>query len=206
MLLLQDRMPNMLTNIDTGFFPVVINAFPAPIFIVDEDVRISAINEGAAGLLDNPATAIEMRGGEALHCVHATDVPEGCGRSPACKSCVIRNSVTKSFGDHKVSRCPAKMRLKRSDGVEDAHMLVTASPLEYKGRRYSLLVLEDINELVDLRQLLPICCNCKKIRIEREYWQEVESYFSDHLDIDFSHGICPDCVRKLYPDVKLPNS
>jgi hypothetical protein len=78
--------------------------------------------------------------------------------------------------------------------------------MEYKGRRYSILVLEDINELVDLRHLLPICCNCKKIRTEREYWQEVESYFNDHLDRDFSHGICPDCVRKLYPDLKLSNS
>jgi PAS domain-containing protein len=58
-------MPNMPANIDRDFFPAVINAFPAPIFIVDDDVRISAINDVAASLLDDPATAIEMRGGEA---------------------------------------------------------------------------------------------------------------------------------------------
>ncbi len=95
-------MTHLRTTIDSDFLPVVINAFPAPIFIVDRDVWISAINDAAA--------AMQMRGGEALHCVHATETHGGCGRSASCKDCVIRNSVTKTFARHKVSRFPTKMQ------------------------------------------------------------------------------------------------
>jgi AmiR/NasT family two-component response regulator len=51
-----------------------------------------------------------------------------------------------------------------------------------------------------LRGLLPICAACKKIRDDRGYWHEVEAYVRAHTEAEFTHGICPDCMRKLYPD------
>jgi len=51
-----------------------------------------------------------------------------------------------------------------------------------------------------LRGMLPICAGCKKIRNDRGYWDEVEAYLERHSDAEFSHGICPDCMRRLYPD------
>lgn len=51
-----------------------------------------------------------------------------------------------------------------------------------------------------LQKLLPICASCKKIRDDEGYWQEVEIYFHRHSDTEFSHGICPACARKLYPE------
>ncbi len=51
-----------------------------------------------------------------------------------------------------------------------------------------------------LNGLLPICANCKKIRDDRGYWQQIETYLSSHTDATFSHGICPDCMEKLYPE------
>lgn len=48
---------------------------------------------------------------------------------------------------------------------------------------------------------LPICASCKKIRDDSGYWQQIESYIRDHSEAEFSHGICPDCARKLYPEV-----
>jgi YesN/AraC family two-component response regulator len=53
-----------------------------------------------------------------------------------------------------------------------------------------------------LSGLLPICANCKKIRDDKGYWEAVEGYFSKHSDVQFSHGICPDCIEKYYPDFK----
>lgn len=50
-----------------------------------------------------------------------------------------------------------------------------------------------------LRGLIPICANCKKIRDDEGYWKEVESYIHEHSDAEFTHGICPDCIKKLYP-------
>ncbi|PKK89751.1 MAG: response regulator [Candidatus Wallbacteria bacterium HGW-Wallbacteria-1] len=51
-----------------------------------------------------------------------------------------------------------------------------------------------------LRGLLPICSSCKKIRNDGGYWSQIEEYITLHSDAVFSHGICPDCARNLYPD------
>lgn len=48
-----------------------------------------------------------------------------------------------------------------------------------------------------LRGLLPICASCKKIRDDKGYWHQVETYMKDHAEVEFSHGICPECLAKL---------
>jgi CheY-like chemotaxis protein len=48
-----------------------------------------------------------------------------------------------------------------------------------------------------LQGLLPICCYCKKVRDDGNYWRQVEEYLSAHSEVQFSHGICPDCWRKV---------
>jgi len=55
-------------------------------------------------------------------------------------------------------------------------------------------------EINTLKGILPICSACKKIRDESGGWHQMEDYISDHSDADFSHGICPDCMRTLYPE------
>jgi len=52
-----------------------------------------------------------------------------------------------------------------------------------------------------LKTLLPICSSCKKIRDDKGYWDQVEVYIANHTDAHFSHSLCPECVRKLYPDM-----
>ncbi|NTV12569.1 MAG: hypothetical protein HGA96_01330 [Desulfobulbaceae bacterium] len=54
-----------------------------------------------------------------------------------------------------------------------------------------------------LSGFLPICAACKKIRDDKGYWNQIESYIRDHSEAEFTHGICPDCVEKLYPELKL---
>lgn len=51
-----------------------------------------------------------------------------------------------------------------------------------------------------LRGLLPICANCKKIRDQDGSWRQIESYIQKHSDAEFSHGICPGCLERLYPE------
>jgi len=55
-----------------------------------------------------------------------------------------------------------------------------------------------------LRSLLPICSGCKKIRDDHGYWQQLEVYFEQHEQVDFSHGLCPGCITRLYPDYAHP--
>jgi AmiR/NasT family two-component response regulator len=52
-----------------------------------------------------------------------------------------------------------------------------------------------------LNGLLPICAACKKIRDDRGYWRQVEQYVSEHSEATFTHGICPSCCQKLYPEL-----
>ena len=52
-----------------------------------------------------------------------------------------------------------------------------------------------------LKGLLPICINCKKIRDDQGYWNKIERYIAEHSEAEFTHGICPECARKLYPEV-----
>lgn len=51
-----------------------------------------------------------------------------------------------------------------------------------------------------LNGLLPICAHCKKIRDDKGYWNQIESYIREHSEAEFSHGICPDCAQELYPE------
>ena len=66
---------------------------------------------------------------------------------------------------------------------------------------------KELNNAVDqvkvLSGLLPICSSCKKIRDDKGYWNQIESYIHDHSEADFSHSICPECIKKLYPDLKI---
>ena len=55
-------------------------------------------------------------------------------------------------------------------------------------------------QIKTLRGILPICASCKKIRNDQGYWKQVETYISEHTEALFTHGICPDCSKKLYPD------
>lgn len=55
-----------------------------------------------------------------------------------------------------------------------------------------------LREIKTLRGILPICSECKNIRDDKGYWMQIEQYIRDHSEADFSHGLCPECVDKLY--------
>ncbi len=57
-----------------------------------------------------------------------------------------------------------------------------------------------LQEVRTLKGLLPICANCKKVRDDEGYWQTVEKYISTKTDARFTHSICPDCLKDLYPE------
>jgi hypothetical protein len=48
--------------------------------------------------------------------------------------------------------------------------------------------------------MLPICASCKKVRDDEGYWNRIEDYMRDHADVQFSHGICPECAARIYPE------
>ncbi len=65
-------------------------------------------------------------------------------------------------------------------------------------------MLEDITEFMEMRELIPICARCKKIRQDDDYWDAVETFMSKHLDLTFTHGYCPDCAGALMDEAESP--
>ncbi len=59
---------------------------------------------------------------------------------------------------------------------------------------------ESLAKIKTLKGLIPICSGCKKVRDDRGFWEQVEAYIRGHSEAEFSHGLCPDCARRLYPE------
>jgi hypothetical protein len=83
------------------------------------------------------------------------------------------------------------------DARESRELLTGKNRELEKTNRELSKALEDIKQL---KGILPICASCKQIRTDDGYWMNVEKYFATHSDLEFSHGICPECMTKLYPD------
>ena len=60
-----------------------------------------------------------------------------------------------------------------------------------------------LSEVKTLRGFLPICASCKKIRDDKGYWNQIETYIRNHSEAEFSHGLCPECARRLYPGLSI---
>ena len=68
-------------------------------------------------------------------------------------------------------------------------------------RRLNAELQDTLAKIKTLSGLLPLCSSCKKIRDDDGYWHQVEVYIRDHSEAEFSHGLCPECAKKLYPEI-----
>ena len=72
---------------------------------------------------------------------------------------------------------------------------------EYERERLIKELQKALSDVKILKGIIPICASCKKIRNDKGYWEQIEIYINKYSDADFSHGICPECAKKLYPDL-----
>ena len=172
------------------------------VFLTDEDVRIPGHNRAAAEFLGpNPEAVLRRLCGEAFRCINADSAPDGCGTGEECPDGVIRNAVKAAAEGQRPLRRHAELSLQRDGQICPIHLWVTVSPLEYNTERVFIVSLEDTTELVTLRQLLPVCSNCKRVlRNDGQYREQIDDYLRQHTNIEFTHSICPDCARILYAD------
>ena len=173
----------------------ILNAIPMPIFLVDEDVRIIDLNRTAIEMFGITRDLVYLkRGGEVLHCLHADDVDEGCGRGPSCRNCVIRSLVGNSLKGIDTTRRRMKFERRVNGKVEEGELLISVHPLPSHAS-LALVMLDDITALPRLQSIIPICVRCKRIRNDDQYWQKVENYFNEYIGVEFSHGYCPECLE-----------
>ena len=72
---------------------------------------------------------------------------------------------------------------------------------EQERERLILELKEALSHVKILKGLLPICASCKKVRDDKGYWNQIESYIREHSEAEFSHGLCPECAERLYPQI-----
>ena len=93
-------------------------------------------------------------------------------------------------------------KLKKSFvSIENLEKEITERKLAEEKREKLIHEIQDaLAQIKKLSGLIPICASCKKIRDDNGYWNQIESYIRDHSEAEFSHGICPECMKKLYGD------
>lgn len=182
---------------------VIFDAIPACSFLVDSELRILDLNRAASELLEEDVEfVLASRSGEVLQCLNSSLSPLGCGHSDACKSCLIRSSVGHATRGEKVHREKARMQLHRKGRPEYVHLSVTTTPFAFQGQIYVLLILEDISELIQLRNFLSVCTSCKRIRNAEGQWEDIVDYVNGKIDVDFSHSLCEECLGRLHTELQ----
>lgn len=185
---------------NAGVVRQALDAVPSIVIVTDEDVRVLYRNLAAKELFKGDKV-YNTRAGEAMNCINAASSPGGCGRGPSCGDCVVRMSVNSAFAGKNVRRAGGEARIRAGGKTVTIPILVSAQILRLEGSARAMVVVEDISELTELRSLLPICSACKKIRTPDNTWQEIDDYLKAHSpEIRLTHGICPACMKKLYPE------
>ncbi|CAK8724390.1 PAS domain-containing protein [Candidatus Electrothrix laxa] len=181
----------------------VFDALPSMVFVVDQDVRIQEYNAAAEELMHSGRdTILQQRAGEVIHCIHSEQKSKGCGKSPQCSDCIIRNSVTQALQGKRVVRRRTRVEIMQNARKTEIYAFVTVSPFSFRGSPHALLVIEEINEIAELYHMIFICPICGKMQDGEKTWMRVEAYFKNNWNVECSHGYCPDCFKMEMKKIK----
>ena len=89
--------------------------------------------------------------------------------------------------------------------VESFQDITKLTDLEKEKNQLIEKLQQALSHVKKLSGFLPICASCKKIRDDSGYWNQIETYIRDHSEAEFSHSLCPECSRKLYPELHVGN-
>lgn len=153
---------------------------------------------------DRPIKCYEQRPGKVCHTENCalTQVMNGAKK-------YVYESQKKINGENYhflITATPYLDSHKRITGVIESFQDITARKKLEDEKEQLITKLKDSLEKVKLLSgFIPICASCKKIRDDKGFWNQVEAYIADHSEARFSHSICPDCAKKLYPEINLTN-
>jgi len=180
-----------------AFAVQVLDVLPAILLIVDIDVRLKYANSFGESLVGKHySEALNGRVGDLLHCVHSNEGPSGCGSGASCNNCRLRSNVKSVIIEKK--RIREEGEILTREGIRYA-IMINASLITVEKEEAVMLYLEDLREISQLRDLIPICMKCHKIRNSDSYWQSVEAYLQEHTGGDVTHGLCDDCLERHFP-------
>jgi PAS domain-containing protein len=191
---------NPLADANKDYFEALFNAVGVPIFVVDENLRIWGANPSAEAMQDTRILkALKRLCGEVFHCLHEKESAKECGETKFCKDCYLRNIVSDVSNTQQPQEEMVKLSVLREGKEKTIWLQISGKPLSYNGHLFTVLTLQEKTELIELRNIIPICSYCKNIRNDDEYWLRIEEYLASNVQIDLTHCICPDCLKEHYP-------
>jgi two-component system, response regulator PdtaR len=196
----------------------------ATILVVEDDINVAAVLEARLESFGYNVCDIARTGPKAVECQnrHQPDLVlmdillEGdMNGIEAAEQISVKSDVPIIFItclndptvlDKAIKTHPYGYLVKPYDNAE-LRSCIEIALVKYKAakeREQLIAQLEDaLLQVKKLSGLLPICAACKKIRDEKGGWQQIEDYITTHSEADFSHSICPECARRLYPEINL---
>jgi PAS domain S-box-containing protein len=185
----------------------ILNALDKPILVIDRNYFIVAANSAACSSFS--LSHDRIIGQECFKVSHNVDKP--CWRSE--QHCPVRDAFE--------LKAKTKFVHQHFRGGKAVIEEIIAVPIFDDQGEVNFIVeeLNDVTELIKsieiidhlkrelniLRGIIPICAECKKVRDDTGYWQQVETYVRERSEAEFSHSICPECLEKLYPDYVANN-
>lgn len=181
------------------YLQMVIDAIPAPVFVVDKDLTIIDSNPAGAALSSGASGVVcGKRCCEVQQCIHVNAVDDGLLPSRACKTCKLKISVEQSINGQRAIREKHRMTCSNASSVFQATKFLTTTPFEHQAKSAVLLVVEEMLPLKASDEKLAVCANCKKIRNDNELWEGADQFLRKYLNLMVSHGLCPECAQTLY--------
>lgn len=179
------------------------------VYVVDRDMTILYCNPAAEALTGHAASEIVGRLCSEIFC----EASEFCqGKCPPRRAILHHESVLHRDAETRTRKGYTRQTqlsvspfFSRGECVGAVIVLKDITDLKRAEHDRERLIGElrgALSEVKQLSGLLPICASCKKIRDDQGYWNQIEEYIRTHTEAEFSHSICPDCVRELYPNLK----
>ncbi|MEW6220895.1 MAG: response regulator [Thermodesulfobacteriota bacterium] len=208
MALYKHRMERQLKERE-GWLSTTLRSIGDAVIATDAQARVSFMNPVAQRLT---GWSLAEAGGRPLaEVLKIIDGETGeAGECPATR--VIRDKAVVSLGYHRLrardgeeipiddSAAPIQNDQGAILGVVIVFSDITKRRQAEEEREQLIRELQDaLAEIKVLKGILPICASCKKIRDDAGYWNQLETYIQKHTDVQFSHGLCHECARRLYP-------
>ena len=203
----KDRLETALRD-ERALLNALMENIPDSIYFKDGDCRLTRISHKEMKDLgfDDPSqvlgkTDADLFGEEFGHKTRIDDI-----RVIATGERVIGLVESRDLGDGRFNwTSTTKVPLRNPDGKIVGLVGITREINELIEARQALetknvQLQAALDNIKTLKGFVPICASCKKIRDDEGFWQQVEVYVRDHSEAEFSHSLCPDCMRRLFPD------
>ena len=140
---------------ETEFLNALFETIPASVMVVDENKRIRVVNKALEREFEVAReTVVDACPGDALSCPRAVEHPASCGTLDECLACQLRPTITEALAGAEITRRRVQFEYQANEENRELTLLVSTKPLDHKGERMSIVILEDVTELSVLRQAL----------------------------------------------------